>query len=156
VVRRVEAVLSVAQRVDKQLTAMRSTALADAVADIRAQIDGLVYRGFISEIGWRRLPDVHRYVRAALRRLEKLPHGPAADRERTAVVQALQDEYAALLRQQPAEQPVPDDVAEIRWMLEELRVRLFAQTLKTAYPVSDKRIRRALAASSTPLKIHGP
>jgi ATP-dependent helicase HrpA len=95
-------------------------------------------------------------VRAALRRLEKLPHGPAADRERTAVVQALQDEYAALLRQQPAEQPVPDDVAEIRWMLEELRVRLFAQTLKTAYPVSDKRIRRALAASSTPLKIHGP
>ena len=147
VVRRVAAVLSAAQRVEAKLQRLTSTALRAAVDDVRAQLSGLVYTGFISEIGWRRLPDVHRYVCAIELRLAKVPHATQTDAQRMAVVHAAQDEYEAALRKLPPGQPVSAQLAEIRWMLEELRVSLFAQTLKTAYPVSDKRIRRALAAA---------
>jgi ATP-dependent helicase HrpA len=148
IVRRVEAVLSTAQRIETQLQTTRSVALVTSLADLRSQLGGLVYPGFVSEIGSRRLPEVHRYLRAVERRLEKLPHSPTADQQRMAVVHAVQAEYDAALRSLPSDQPIPADLAEIRWMIEELRVSLFAQTLKTAYPVSEKRIRRALAAAT--------
>jgi ATP-dependent helicase HrpA len=146
VVRRVEAVLSTAHRIETQLQSARSLVLVTSLADIRTQIAGLVYPGFVSEIGSQRLPDVHRYLRAVERRLEKLPQSPTADQQRMAVVHAVQAEYDSALRRLAPDHPIPQELAEIRWMIEELRVGLFAQTLKTAYPVSDKRIRRALAA----------
>src|SRR4029453_13955228 len=114
-------------------------ALAPALADIRAQLGGLVYRGFVTDTGSAHLPDLPRYLQAIERRLDKLGENPRAEAERMLQVQQVQQEYAELRKLWPAEA-----VREIRWMIEELRVSYFAQALGTAYPVSDKRIYRAM------------
>jgi ATP-dependent helicase HrpA len=102
----------------------------------------------VSEVGARRLPDLVRYVKAVRRRLETLPDAPVRDRERMERVAAVAAEYQATLgRLPPGRSPSPE-LAEVRWMLEELRVSLFAQTLGTPYPVSEKRILRVLAAAA--------
>jgi len=148
VAHRVEAVLTVAHRVESQLKGTTSLVLVGALTDIRAQTAGLVFPGFVSQLGWRRLPDVERYLLGAQRRLEKLPNAPLADGERLQVVQRVQDAYEDLLMSRAAaHRPVGANVHEIRWMIEELRVSLFAQTLRTAYPVSEKRILKAIDAA---------
>ena len=91
-----------------------------------------------TETGYRRLPDLVRYLQGIERRLDKLPENPPRDRERMLTVQEIQKEYAAL--------PPSPGAREIRWMIEELRVNLFAQALGTAYPISDVRIYRAIDA----------
>jgi ATP-dependent helicase HrpA len=65
------------------------------------------------------------------------------------VVQRLAQEHAEAVERLPAARRDDDDVRAVRWMLEELRVSLFAQGLGTAYPVSEKRIRKAVAALAT-------
>jgi ATP-dependent helicase HrpA len=87
-----------------------------------------------------------RYLVAADRRLTQLPTHAQRDRARMAKVHEMRDEYAWLLEQLPAGRPVPRAVREIRWMIEELRVSYFAHALGTAYPVSDKRILKAIDA----------
>ncbi|GAA5111300.1 ATP-dependent RNA helicase HrpA [Haloechinothrix salitolerans] len=148
-------VVETMERVRKVLVAWRSAQLAvkrtdgpgfgDALADVSAQLDDLVYDGFVTATGFARLPDLVRYLNAIERRLEKLPRDLERDTQRMRTVLALTDEYRALLADVPAEDDVVRErLTEIRWMLEELRVSLFAQTLGTAYPVSEKRVRRAL------------
>jgi ATP-dependent helicase HrpA len=113
-----------------------------ALSDLRGQLSRLVYRGFVTDTGWERLPDVVRYLQAMLRRLDKLPQDPGRDRDRMLTVQEVQREYeqlTATMSETPA-------LREIRWMIEELRVGLFAQALGTAYPISDVRIYRAIDA----------
>jgi ATP-dependent helicase HrpA len=111
-----------------------------ALDDIRAQLSNLVYRGFVTATGWSHLPDLPRYLRAIERRLDKLAENPRRDAEQMRQIQQIEQEYRELLSR------VPDGeaVREIRWMIEELRVSYFAQALGTAYPVSDKRIFRAM------------
>jgi ATP-dependent helicase HrpA len=92
------------------------------------------------------VPDLLRYLRALQRRLDALPADAARDRDRTGVVQRLAQEVDAAVAALPPERRGDDDVRAVRWMLEELRVSLFAQTLGTAGPVSEQRVRRALAA----------
>ncbi|GAA4576294.1 ATP-dependent RNA helicase HrpA [Planotetraspora kaengkrachanensis] len=119
---------------------------ADAVADIREQLDGLIYPGFVTGTGYDRLPDLHRYLRAVERRLEKLPDDPHRDREWMHRVHDVEDDYRDLLdRLKPAERDA-QAVRDIRWMIEELRVSFFAQQLGTPSPVSEKRIRKAIDA----------
>ena len=72
-----------------------------------------------------------------------------------AKVKEMRDEYAWLLEQFPAGRPVPPEALEIRWMIEELRVSYFAHALGTAYPVSDKRIVKAIDAAA-PLGLGAP
>ncbi len=119
-------------------------ALAPALSDIRSQLSGLVYRGFVSATGWQRLPDVARYLSAIERRLEKLPLDPDRDRERMRQVEQVTLEYQQMLARTPPGSPHDEELERIRWMIEELRVGLFAQTLRTAYPVSVERIFRAM------------
>jgi ATP-dependent helicase HrpA len=64
-----------------------------------------------------------------------------------ALVQTLTDEYQRRLKAVPAGKYPSPELLDIRWMLEELRISLFAQTLGTPYPVSDKRIRKSLATT---------
>jgi ATP-dependent helicase HrpA len=116
--------------------------LAPSLADIRAQINGLVYPGFVTATGWKRLPDLVRYLQGIERRLEKLPQDPTRDALNMGSVHHVQDEYRTLL----AEAPPSDELAAIRWMIEELRISLFAQSIGTAHPVSEKRIFRAMDA----------
>ncbi|MFP5345435.1 MAG: ATP-dependent RNA helicase HrpA [Actinomycetes bacterium] len=140
-------ILAAARDVERGLKGTTSLPLLPALADLRGQLDGLVQKGFVTEAGVRRLPDVLRYLRGMQRRLEKLPENPRQDADRMRQVHEVQDEYEQLLSTLPRSRPVPQPVKDIRWMLEELRVSLFAQQLGTAYPVSVPRIRRAMAGA---------
>jgi ATP-dependent helicase HrpA len=121
-------------------------ALAAALDDMRAQLAGLSYPGFISATGAARLPDLVRYVRAILRRLDKLGGDQVRDAERMAIVHQVTAEYDAARRELPPAARSRPDVLAIRWQIEELRVSLFAQVLGTPGPVSEKRIRAAIDA----------
>ncbi|KUJ65135.1 ATP-dependent RNA helicase HrpA [Streptomyces albus subsp. albus] len=145
-VRRVQEVLSAWQSCERRLKATTSPVLLPSLTDIREQLAALVKPGFVTAHGVRRLPDLMRYLVAADRRLQQLPGNAERDRTRMAKVREMQDEYAWLLEQFPAGRPVPQEAREIRWMIEELRVSYFAHALGTAYPVSDKRIVKAIDA----------
>jgi len=129
-----------------QLGTLTAAVLRPAVDDMRTQLEGLVYPGFVAATGRSRLPDVARYLQALQRRLDGLRNDPQRDRVWTQRVQAVAAEYEQLRR----ELPPGEDIDEIRWMIEELRVSLFAQTLRTPYPVSEKRIYRAIDALLAP------
>ncbi|MEV0202597.1 ATP-dependent RNA helicase HrpA [Nonomuraea sp. NPDC050691] len=141
VLAKVEQILSVWHAVGTRLESLRSSASTE---DVRAQLGGLVYAGFVTATGRRRLSDVLRYLRAVERRLTKLPEEPWRDEEWMARVHKVEDDYHDLLdKLHPARRTDPD-VVEIRWMIEELRVSFFAQTLGTPTPVSEKRIAKAM------------
>jgi ATP-dependent helicase HrpA len=143
VVTQVERILALAHTIERRLTATTTPALMPALRDIRSQLSGLVYRNFVSSTGWTRLPDLVRYLTAISLRLDKLPTDPGRDRERTRQVEQVTQEYNRLLDTRPGSPP-GDELQRIRWMIEELRVSYFAQTLRTAYPVSIERIFRAM------------
>ncbi|MFF4653214.1 ATP-dependent RNA helicase HrpA [Streptomyces sp. NPDC001380] len=132
------------QRATNRLKTVGSPVLLPAVSDVRAQLASLVHPGFVTETGWARLPDLRRYLLAAERRLEALPDHPQRDLQHLRRVQQLQEEYAELLASVPAGQRPSEELLQIRWMLEELRVSFFAQTLGTPTPVSEKRISKAM------------
>ncbi|MFF7970340.1 ATP-dependent RNA helicase HrpA [Streptomyces sp. NPDC007905] len=143
----VQQVLAAWQACERRLKAVRSPALLANLADVRQQLDALVKPGFVTWAGIRRLPDLMRYLVAADRRLQQMPTGVQRDTTRMEKVHEMQDEYAWLLEQLPQGRPVPSSVLDIRWMIEELRVSYFAHALGTAYPVSDKRIVKAIDAA---------
>jgi ATP-dependent helicase HrpA len=122
----------------QRVTAAR--ALPQPAADVRAQLARLVYKGFLSATPWERLHDLPRYLKAAQRRLEKYPENPERDARHGASIAELWKRYeerAARLRRTGEADP---RLEEFRWRIEELRVSLFAQELKTPYPVSFKRL----------------
>jgi ATP-dependent helicase HrpA len=121
-------------------------ALAMALDDMRAQFAALIYPGFVAETGAARLRDLVRYVRAIVRRLDKFAGEQARDAERMAVVHRVTSDYQSVLAELPPAARSRPDVRSIRWMIEELRVSLFAQVLGTPAPVSEKRILAALDA----------
>ncbi|MGW0139464.1 ATP-dependent RNA helicase HrpA [Streptomyces calvus] len=143
----VQQVLAAWQACERRLKGVRSPALLPNLQDVRAQLDGLVRPGFVTGAGLRRLPDLMRYLVAVDRRLQQMPTNVQRDTTRMAKVHEMRDEYAWLLEQMPQGRPVPREVLEIRWMIEELRVSYFAHALGTAYPVSDKRIVKAIDAA---------
>ena len=102
--------------------------------------------GFVTDDGVERLADVERYLRADSRRLEVLAAGPARDRERLSSVTQVEQEHESWLARLRPERRDDEAVRSVRWMLEELRVSVFAQQLGTPSPVSEKRIRRAMGA----------
>jgi ATP-dependent helicase HrpA len=143
------------QKVEEVLTQAREVAVAigaaparhvpeAAVADLRRQMTGLLHRGFVAEAGRRRLPDLVRYLRAMAYRLEKLPANAARDKLAMRQVAAVTAEYEQLRAQVPATGAPDDPVARVRWMIEELRVGLFAQGIGTPRPVSEQRVYKAI------------
>ncbi|MEU0783193.1 ATP-dependent RNA helicase HrpA [Streptomyces sp. NPDC006173] len=144
----VEQVLAAWQACERRLKGVRSPTLLANLTDVRKQLDALVKPGFVTATGLRRLPDLMRYLVAADRRLQQMPTGVQRDTARMEKVHEMQDEYAWLLEQLPQGRPVPASVRDIRWMIEELRVSYFAHALGTAYPVSDKRIVKAIDAAA--------
>ncbi|MEU9846919.1 ATP-dependent RNA helicase HrpA [Streptomyces sp. NPDC047985] len=147
-VKQVQQVLAAWQACERRLKATNSLVLAANVTDVRKQLSDLVPPGFVTATGLRRLPDLMRYLVAADRRLQQMPTGVQRDTTRMEKVHEMQDEYAWLLEQLPQGRPVPQEVLDIRWMIEELRVSYFAHALGTAYPVSDKRIVKAIDAAA--------
>ncbi|MEU1161978.1 ATP-dependent RNA helicase HrpA [Streptomyces sp. NPDC005921] len=140
----VQQVLAAWQACERRLKGVRSPALLANLTDVRKQLDALVKPGFVTWAGIRRLPDLMRYLVAADRRLQQMPTNVQRDTTRMEKVHEMQDEYAWLLEQLPKGRPVSRQVLDVRWMLEELRVSYFAHALGTAYPISDKRIVKAI------------
>jgi ATP-dependent helicase HrpA len=136
VVRRTEGVLRSAHAAGIRLDGLRSPVLAPAADDIRKQLRGLVYPGFLAAAGSRRLPALTRYLQAIERRLDKLPDNPGRDAQLMEIVHRAEHAYRDVAAHAGA--------ADIRWMIEELRVSLFAQAIGTPVPVSERRILAAI------------
>jgi ATP-dependent helicase HrpA len=145
IVQKVEAVLTQAREGAVAIGAAPGRRVPDAaIADLRRQMGGLLHRGFVAATGRRRLPDVVRYLKAMAHRLEKLPANAVRDELWMGQVAAVAAEYEQLRVQVPATGAPDDPVARIRWMLEELRVSLFAQVVGTPRPVSEQRVYKAI------------
>ncbi|HEY5852905.1 MAG TPA: ATP-dependent RNA helicase HrpA [Aldersonia sp.] len=119
----------------------------DIADDIREQLDNLVFDGFVCDLGAARLRELPRYLEAVLVRLDALPSGAARDRSVMAVLDRVYAAYDRLLTSLPEPRRGQPSVVAISWLIEELRVSLFAQQLGTPMPVSEKRIERAIAAA---------
>ena len=115
---------------------MGGPALQPSLQDVRTQLSRLVYRGFVTETGYAQLPQLVRYLRGVELRLDKLPERPDRDLDWSRIVQELWDAYREL--------PDSPEARRVRWMIEELRLSFFAQSVRTAYPVSEKRIYKAI------------
>ncbi len=148
VVRQVARILTAWREADRAVSATKSLPLLPALADLRGQLDALVFNGFVGAAGRGRLPDLVRYLRGIQRRLEKAPDNVNADRQRMERVRAMTEEYDATLAALPPARR--HEAGEVRWMLEEFRLSLFAQGIGTAYPVSEQRILRALDRLTAP------
>ncbi len=144
IAKQVETILTTAFSINKKLKGRVDLSMAFALSDIKAQLEALIYRGFATDCGWKRLPDILRYMKAIERRMEKLPIDPNKDRIQLLKIEAVTKEYQELKNKIPKGAVVPEAVKEIHWMLQELRVSFFAQQLGTPYPVSDKRVRNAI------------
>jgi ATP-dependent helicase HrpA len=103
-----------------------------------------VYRGFVADTGWQGLAELPRYLQGIERRLDRLPANAQRDRQLADQVAYVWEEYRRTLDRLPAAVAESDAARRIRWMIEELRVSYFAQALGTPYPVSEKRILRAV------------
>jgi ATP-dependent helicase HrpA len=134
-----------------RLKSVSSPVLLNAVNDIRLHLASLVHPGFVTATGWQRLPDLKRYLLAVDRRLEALPNHPQRDAQQLLKVQQVQQAYGELLAAVPAGRQPSEEVRAIRWMIEELRVSFFAQSLGTPSPVSEKRIVKAMDAARAAL-----
>ncbi|MBS1692787.1 MAG: ATP-dependent RNA helicase HrpA [Actinobacteria bacterium] len=146
IVGRVAKVLTAAHDVDIALPDKPTAAQADSIADIRTQLRTLLPPGFVTAAGRAHLADLARYLTAIGRRLDRLPHALTADRERMARVHAVEDAYDLLVQALSPTRAAAADVRDIAWMIEELRVSLWAQQLGTPRPVSEQRIHRAIDA----------
>ncbi|WP_435870235.1 ATP-dependent RNA helicase HrpA [Cellulosimicrobium funkei] len=147
VVGHVVAALTASRNLDAEIRASNSLALLNTLTDLRDQAAGLIHDGFVSQTPPRRLPHLTRYLRAASYRLEKAQSNPNRDAELAWRVHDVEDAYQrarAEYAQGPADPVRAADLAEVRWLIEELRVSLFAQQLGTDGPVSEKRIRKLL------------
>lgn len=144
----VQQVLAAWQACERRLKTTASLALVTNVQDAKTQLAALMPAGFVTLTGLRRLPDLMRYLVAIDRRLQQMPTSVQRDTTRMEKVHEMRDEYLWLLEQLPKGRPVPAEVTEIRWMIEELRVSYFAHALGTAYAVSDKRIVKAVDAAA--------
>ncbi|MGB8962665.1 MAG: ATP-dependent RNA helicase HrpA, partial [Pseudonocardiaceae bacterium] len=124
----VQRILTQANTVETRVAELTGPVFAPAVADVRAQLAGLLGPGFVTATGAPQLPDLSRYLQAISRRMEKLPRDPDRDRDWMLRIAAVVCAYERL-----SDGP---EAQRIRWMIEELRVSYFAQELRTPYPVS--------------------
>ncbi|WP_330229615.1 ATP-dependent RNA helicase HrpA [Nocardia sp. NBC_00508] len=142
-VRLVVPILAAAHQVS---VALARTSERDIADDVRDQLDNLVFRGFVAEWGGTRLRELPRYLQAAQLRLEALPGSAVRDRQGMAELDRALAAYDRLLGSLPEHRKHAPAVADLWWMIEEFRVSLFAQKLGTPFPVSAKRIEKAIAA----------
>jgi ATP-dependent helicase HrpA len=132
------ATLQAYQQLSRRLRGALSPQLLAAVSDVREQVDQLIYPGFVSATPRQWLAELPRYLHAAERRLAQLHGNLARDREHALVVARYWQRY-----RQAVERGVEgDDLVNFRWLVEELRVSLFTQSLGTREKVSPQRLDR--------------
>lgn len=141
----VSEILAEHHQVNKRLKGSLSPAWLQAAPDIQQQLAHLIYAGFIRQTPLPWLRQLPRYLKAIDLRLDKLAEGGAGrDRAASLEIQPLWQAYLQRREGQRQQGTVDPELERFRWMLEELRVSLFAQTLGTQMPVSPKRLKQQL------------
>ncbi|WP_426996257.1 ATP-dependent RNA helicase HrpA [Pseudarthrobacter sp. N5] len=146
----VERILASTRRIENQLRGTTSPALMSSLNDVRSQLEQLVSPGFVARTGYAQLSQLPRYVAGIEKRLEKLPGNVQRDGLHLTMVQRLEDDYDDAISALLPGRLVGAELTQVRWMIEELRVSLFAVELGTAYSVSEKRIRAVLNKALAP------
>lgn len=144
IAKQVESILTLHFNINKKLKGRVDLSLAFALSDIKQQINNLIYKGFVAKSGYHRLNDIHRYLLAIEKRIEKLMQNTSKDRQAMNTVEEVKNLYENWLNSLTENQRLQQQVVNIRWMIEELRVNLFAQQLGTPYPISAKRIKQQI------------
>ncbi len=137
-------ILTAARDVERTLRGQNSLTLLGALNDVKGQLAGLVFPGFVARTGLARLAHVPRYLSAAGARLAALADNPGRDRQRMTEFERAAVLFAEAGGAVPIAADAPPHLVQARWLLEEYRVSLFAQTLGTAEAVSLPRIQKAL------------
>lgn len=137
-------ILLAGREVDRAVREQNSMTLLGALGDIRGQVAGLLFPGFVSQIGLARLAHLPRYLRAARERVGALADNPGRDRQRMTELERATAIYVDAGGTIPLRTEAPEPLERTRWLLEEYRVSLFAQQLGTSEPVSLQRIQRSL------------
>jgi ATP-dependent helicase HrpA len=135
-------VLAEAQAVRKTLDGPLAAKWREACADLRRQLAHLVFAGFLVQVPYARLQQYPRYLKAMARRLDKISNAPERDSKWTSEIARLWKQYEDRLAKHRKAGITDSNLDEFRWQLEELRVSLFAQELKTPAPVSVKRLEK--------------
>ncbi|WP_415128388.1 DUF3418 domain-containing protein [Microbacterium sp.] len=138
-------ILTLAREVERGIKAQNSLTLLTALGDIKAQLAGLVYPGFVARTGLSRLAHLPRYLQGAQDRLATLADNPGRDRQRMTEYERAAAGYLDAGGTFPLAPDAPAALARTRWLLEEFRVSLYAQQRGTAEPVSAQRIAKALS-----------
>ena len=129
------------QSIRKELAGLNHLSLIAPVQDIRQQLDGLIYQGFLQEVPVRHLQDYPRYLKAIRLRMDKLRSGgQARDQANMRQMADLLSRWRSRDERARNKDLVDPRLQQLRWELEELRISLFAQEVKTRHPVSVKRI----------------
>ena len=128
--------------VSKQLKGKISPFALKAIADIQTQLDHLIYPGFVVNTPYGVLSHYPRYLRAILKRLDKLATGASKDAQLSAQIKTCWENYERLAEKNRLEHRDDPALEQYRWMIEELRVSFFAQELRTPYPVSLQRLEK--------------
>ncbi len=138
-------ILTLQRDVDKAVRAQNSMTLLTALGDVKSQVAALVFPGFLSQTGIARLAHLPRYLQGALLRTQGLADNPGRDRQRMTEFERAAAAYADAGGVLPLPEGATGALVRARWMLEELRVSIFAQHLGTAEAVSLQRLTKALA-----------
>jgi ATP-dependent helicase HrpA len=141
----VSRVLAAAREADRAISAASNVALLAPLADAREQLGSLVYAGFVGRTGLAQLRRVPVYLQGIVHRVSKLAENLGRDRTWLAEVQEATERYISAGGDLPLQPDAPPHLRHARWMIEELRLSLFAQHLPTAEPVSLQRITKVLA-----------
>jgi ATP-dependent helicase HrpA len=138
------AILAQWQLTQKKLSSLRAQLPKEIQADLDAQLGQLVFKQFLTDLPDTHLKHIPRYLEAVFQRLDKWRTDPTRDASLGREIMPLIQQYRRL--QQDLRDQDDPRLEDLRWMLEELRVSLFAQQLRTAMPVSVKRVQKAIAA----------
>ena len=137
-------ILTAARAADKAISGATSLTFLSALNDAKGQLAGLVYPGFVSATGLEQLRHLPRYLNGIGQRMAALPTNPARDRAWMTQVESATALYTDAGGRIPPAAGSRPSLVHARWMLEEFRVSLFAQSLGTAETVSLQRIRKVL------------
>jgi len=137
---KVEKALSLRHDISKKMKGSVALNIIQSHSDIKQQSELLIFKGFVTASGLGKLDDIIRFLQGMLRRLEKLPIDPNQDRLKLIEVNKVNDAYQLLLSKQRKDKPIAAELLNTRWLIEELRISLFAQNLGTSSPISVKRI----------------
>lgn len=146
IAKKIEVGLTTAHGINKKMKGNVPLSLIHAHSDIKQHLDSLVFPSFVSAIGVKRLNDWQRYIEGIKRRFEKLPIDPIKDKLHQLNIEKIQGDYQKKCQQISIGKEIPAELAEVRWLIEELRISFFAQQLGTNMPISAKRIANQLSS----------